>query len=98
MAPGERRSLWSILKFVFGLTWWSPIRLMNDNKTVTGINMYPMFEAQHVVRPQFEALVRMYEAGQLHPHVDRTFRFDEAPAAHHYLHDRKAKGKVLLVP
>lgn len=98
MTSGERRSLWTLLKFVFGLTWWSPIRLMNDNKTVTGINMYPMFDAQHVARPQFEALVRMFEAGQIHPHVDRTFRFDEAPAAHHYLHDRKAKGKVLLVP
>jgi hypothetical protein len=24
--------------------------------------------------------------------------FDEAPAAHHYIHDRKAIGKVLLIP
>jgi NADPH:quinone reductase-like Zn-dependent oxidoreductase len=30
--------------------------------------------------------------------VDRTFRFDEAALAHHFLHDRKAIGKVLLVP
>jgi NADPH:quinone reductase-like Zn-dependent oxidoreductase len=40
----------------------------------------------------------MYDAGKIHPHVDRTFRFDEAPAAHHFIHDRKAVGKVLLVP
>lgn len=98
MAPGERRSLWALLKFILGLTWWNPIKLMNDNKTVTGVNMYPMFDAQHVVRPQLESLVRMFEAGALHPHVDRSFKFDEAPAAHHYLHDRKAKGKILLVP
>ena len=40
----------------------------------------------------------MYEKGQIKPYVDRTFNFVEAPLAHHYLHDRKAKGKVLLVP
>jgi len=45
------------------------------------------------------SLVGMYEAGQIKPHVDRTFsRFAEAAAAHHYIHDRKAKGKVLLIP
>ena len=71
---------------------------MNANKTVTGINMYPMFDHLDVVRPQFESLVRMYEAGKLHPFVDKTFAFADAPAAHRYLHDRKARGKLLLVP
>jgi synaptic vesicle membrane protein VAT-1 len=98
MTPGERRSLWSILKFLLGIKFWSPIGLMNDNKTVTGVNMYPMFDHLDIVRPQFEALVRMYEASQLRPFVDRTFSFADAPAAHHYLHERKARGKLLLVP
>ncbi len=98
MASGKRRSLWAILKFLFGLSWWNPIGLMNANKTVSGVNMGPMFDHLHIVRPQFEALIALYEAGKIHPYVDRTFRFAEAPAAHHYLHDRKAKGKVLLVP
>ena len=40
----------------------------------------------------------MYEAGQIRPFVDKTFPFTDAPAAHHYLHDRKARGKLLLVP
>ena len=31
-------------------------------------------------------------------YVDRSFSFEDAPKAHHYLHDRKARGKVLLVP
>ena len=42
--------------------------------------------------------MEMYQAGQLAPHVDRTFPFAEAAAAHQYIHDRKSKGKVLLVP
>jgi NADPH:quinone reductase-like Zn-dependent oxidoreductase len=40
----------------------------------------------------------MYTKGEIKPHVDRVFPFAEAAAAHHYLHDRKAKGKVLLAP
>jgi NADPH:quinone reductase-like Zn-dependent oxidoreductase len=40
----------------------------------------------------------MYEAGEIKPHVCKSFRFDDAPAAHHFIHDRKAVGKVLLVP
>ncbi|MDB4970710.1 MAG: Alcohol dehydrogenase zinc-binding domain protein [Myxococcales bacterium] len=95
---GKRRSLWSILKFVLGIKWWNPIQLMTANKTVTGVNMYQMFDHIRLVRPQFEALVRLYEAGQIHPFVDKTFPFAEASAAHHYLHDRKARGKLLLVP
>jgi NADPH:quinone reductase-like Zn-dependent oxidoreductase len=97
-APGKTRSLWSLIKVITSLPRWNPIGLMNANKTVSGVNMGPMFDHLDVVRPQFEALVKMYEAGQVKPFVDKTFKFDEAAAAHHYLHDRKARGKLLLIP
>jgi len=51
-----------------------------------------------LLRPQFEALIPMYERGTIKPHIDRSFKFAEAAAAHHYLHDRKAIGKVVLIP
>jgi NADPH2:quinone reductase len=57
-----------------------------------------LFGELAMLAEQFEALIGLFEAGQIKPHVDRTFRFSEAAAAHQYLHDRKAKGKVLLVP
>jgi len=76
----------------------SPMRLMDDNKTVSGTNMGHLFNRLDLLKPQFAALLAMYEAGEIRPHVDRTFRFDEAALAHHHLHDRKAIGKVLLVP
>ncbi len=88
------RALWAIMK----MPWWNPMKLMNDNKTVSGVNMGHLFDHLEVLRPQIEALVKMYERGEIKPYVDRSFKFDEAPAAHHYLHDRKAKGKILLVP
>jgi NADPH:quinone reductase-like Zn-dependent oxidoreductase len=74
------------------------MKLMEDNKTVGGTNMGHLFHRLDLLRPQFSALLEMYEAGQIVPHVARTFSFDEAPAAHHFIHDRKSTGKVLLVP
>ena len=74
------------------------MKLMGDNKTVSGTNMAHLFHRLDLLRPQFEALLAMYDAGEIRPRVDRSFRFDEAAAAHQFIHDRKAIGKVLLVP
>ena len=38
------------------------------------------------------------EQGLIHPHVDRVFSFDQAPAAMAYLADRQVLGRVCLVP
>ena len=77
---------------------YSPMDLMSDNKTVSGCNMGHLFNRLDLLRPQFLDLLALYDAGKIKPHVDKTFSFDEAPAAHNYIHDRKATGKVLLVP
>ena len=98
ITPGKKRSLWSALGMLKSMKWWNPITLMNDNKTISGVNMGHLFDRLDLLRPQFEALIGMWERGQIRPHIDRTFKFDDAPAAHHYLHDRKARGKVLLAP
>jgi NADPH:quinone reductase-like Zn-dependent oxidoreductase len=97
-AAGKERSLVKAVWHLAQLPRFSPIKLMNDNKSVCGVNMGHLFDRLDMLRPQFLALIEMYNQGQIKPHVDRTFRFDEAAAAHHYLHDRKARGKVLLVP
>jgi NADPH:quinone reductase-like Zn-dependent oxidoreductase len=97
-ASGKKRSLFHAAAQVVNVKKWSPMKLMDDNKTVAGTNMGHLFGRLDLLRPQFEALLAMYEAKQIAPQVDRTFPFDEAPAAHHFIHDRKAIGKVLLVP
>ncbi|MFO0578270.1 MAG: medium chain dehydrogenase/reductase family protein [Polyangia bacterium] len=97
-ASGKQRNLAKAVWHLAQLPRFSPIKLMNDNKSVCGVNMGHLFDRLDMLRPQFLALIELYEKGLIKPHVDRTFRFDEAAAAHHYLHDRKARGKVLLVP
>jgi NADPH:quinone reductase-like Zn-dependent oxidoreductase len=97
-ASGKTRNLLYAGMQVMKVKKFGPMKLMDDNKTVAGTNMGHLFGRLDLLRPQFAALLAMYEAGEIKPHVDRSFRFDEAPAAHHFIHERKAIGKVLLVP
>jgi NADPH:quinone reductase-like Zn-dependent oxidoreductase len=97
-AAGNKRNLLHALSAVMKIRKWSPRTLMDDNKTVSGVNMGHLFDRIDLLMPQLRDLVALYEKGVVKPHVGRTFRFDEAPAAHQFIHDRKAMGKVLLVP
>jgi NADPH:quinone reductase-like Zn-dependent oxidoreductase len=97
-SSGTKRNLLHAAAQILKVKKWSPMKLMDDNKTVGGTNMGHLFARIDVLKPQFDELLRLYEAGVIKPHVDRTFRFDEAAAAHQYIHDRKATGKVLLAP
>lgn len=95
---GEKRSMVRAALAFLKVPKWSPMQLMETNRTVSGTNMLALFDELDLLIPQFEALIAMFDNGQLDPHVDKAFPFAEAAAAHQYLHDRKAKGKVLLVP
>jgi NADPH:quinone reductase-like Zn-dependent oxidoreductase len=97
-SSGKKRSLLHAALQVAKIRKYGPMKLMDENKTVSGCNMGHLFNRLDVLIPQFEALIALYEDGKIHPHVDKTFSFEDAAAAHHYLHDRKATGKVLLVP
>ncbi|HYQ28642.1 MAG TPA: medium chain dehydrogenase/reductase family protein [Polyangiaceae bacterium] len=98
VAGGNTRSWLTAASSVLSVKRWSPMQMMSDNKTISGTNMAHLFSRPDLVEPQLAALLEMYERGELEPHVDRTFSFAEAAAAHQYIHDRKARGKVLLVP
>ena len=70
---------------------------------VTGKWLRPSVQTRDRVRPWRRSAWSHNRAcplrGRLgHVRGTITFPFSEAPLAHHYLHDRKAKGKVLLVP
>lgn len=97
-SSGKTRNLLHALRQVVRIKRWSPRTLMDDNKTISGCNMGHLFGEIDMLAEQFQSLIGLYEAGKIKPHVSRTFGFDEAATAHHFLHDRKAVGKVLLVP
>lgn len=96
-SAGKTRNLLHAAGQLLRIKKWSPMKLMEDNKTVGGTNMGHLFDRLDLLRPQFLGLLEMYDAGKIKPRIDKTFTFDEAPLAHHYIHDRKAMGKVLLL-
>ncbi len=97
LSEGLRRNLvktvWRVLRFPrFG-----PLGLMNDNKSVAGVNLGHLWNDQALLAPQVEALLGYAREGKLTPRVDRTFPLAEAAAAHRYIHERRNVGKVVLV-
>lgn len=95
---GTKRNLLHAVRQLVSVKKWNPMKLMDDNKTISGTNLGHLFSRPDLITPQLAALMEMYGKGEVEPHVDRTFPFTEAAAAHQYIHDRKSKGKVLLVP
>jgi len=100
MAPGQRRSVWAMIKMGLTIPWFkfNPPTLANDNKGVMGINLGRLWGDQDRVRQWAEQLLTWYAAGRLSVHVDRVFRLDEAADAHRHIQARRNIGKVILIP
>ncbi|MCF7803507.1 MAG: medium chain dehydrogenase/reductase family protein [Candidatus Marinimicrobia bacterium] len=100
MAQSKRKSLWNALKAVVKLPLFKfyPVRLINENKGVLGVNIGHLWHERDLVTGWMQELIVWAEEGKIRPVVDTTFSFEEAPKAHHYIQDRKNLGKVCLVP
>lgn len=77
---------------------FNPLSLMNANKGVFGVIQGHMWGEFDRMRPWIDELMGLWEIGAIKPKIARVFKFDEAPAAHHFIQDRKNIGKVLLAP
>jgi NADPH:quinone reductase-like Zn-dependent oxidoreductase len=87
-----------LLSAAVGMPLFHPVGLMNTNKAVFGVNLGHMWGEVGKLREWMDALLRGVADGWVRPHVDRTFRYDQAGEAHAYLEARKNTGKVVLVP
>lgn len=96
--PEKGRSLKAVA------AWWNTpsfnaLNLILHNRAIIGVHLGTFARAHPaVVRSWMEELLRLYAAGQIKPHIGATFPLAEATLAHHFIHDRKNTGKVLLIP
>lgn len=99
-ATGKERNIISMLRTVASMPWFqfTPVALINHNKGVFGVNMGHLWNEFERIRGWSDSLLELWDQGVVRPQISRTFRFEEAAAAHHYIQDRKNIGKVLLVP
>lgn len=99
-ATGKERSIVSMLRTIAGMPWFqfTPVSLLNANKGVFGVNLGHLWGEVARIRGWADQLLELWNRGVVRPQIARTFRFEEAAAAHHYIQDRRNIGKVLLVP
>lgn len=77
---------------------FSPLRLMDDNRVVAGVNLGHLWKAKHLLNEEIDTLLRFYSQGFIKPHIDAVFPLEAAADAHRYIESRKNVGKVLLIP
>jgi NADPH:quinone reductase-like Zn-dependent oxidoreductase len=99
-ATGKERNLLGMLALLAKTPWFqfNPLSLMNANKGVFGVNLGHMWGEIDLIRGWAEQLFGLWTQGIIKPKIACSFRFEEAPKAHHFIQDRRNIGKVLLVP
>jgi NADPH:quinone reductase-like Zn-dependent oxidoreductase len=96
LSEGPRRNLLKILWRVVRFPRFGPLALMNDNKSVAGVNLGHLWNDEALLAPQVAALLGYAREGKFTPRVDKAFPLADAAAAHRYIHERRNVGKVLL--
>jgi NADPH:quinone reductase-like Zn-dependent oxidoreductase len=98
MAVGERRSPARLVRQLAAVPLFSPIGLMDTNRTVAGVNLGHMWDQREILGPQMERVLELYGEGAVRPRIDEVFPFERAADAHRRLQQRRNTGKVLLTP
>jgi NADPH:quinone reductase-like Zn-dependent oxidoreductase len=99
-AVGKGSGTFSALRTLAGVPWFqlNPIRLMNDNKSIAGVNLGRMWDQAERTRQWTRQLLDLLQAGAIAPRLDQVLPFSQAGAAQSRLEDRVNVGKVVLVP
>jgi len=95
---GARSNPFKLIGEAVKIPFYNPMKLMDQNKSVVGVNMGHLWDETALLRSHMAELVKLYEAGIVKPHIDSTFSFDKAGDAHRRIEERKNVGKVLLLP
>lgn len=99
-AQGRSSGTMSSLRTLAQIPWLklNPIRLMNDNKSIAGVNLGRMWDQQTRTAGWMEELLALLVDGKIAPVIDRVLPFSAAAEAHDRLENRLNVGKIILVP
>lgn len=80
-----------------GLPLFNPVGLMNQNRSVFGVNMGHLWHEPDKVAQWMQRILRGVDEGWVRPHVDKAFPIAQAGEAQSYIEARRNTGKVVLV-
>jgi NADPH:quinone reductase-like Zn-dependent oxidoreductase len=98
LAAGERRNPIRLARQAIGVPVLTPLGLMNRNHSISGVHIGHLWRRATMLREELEALLALWRAGQIKPHIDTVFPFASAWQAHQRISERRNVGKVVLVP
>jgi NADPH:quinone reductase-like Zn-dependent oxidoreductase len=97
-ASEGRGGTWGALRTLARVPWLrlNPISLMNDNKSIAGVNLARMWDEAERLQTWMGHLMVWLAEGKVAPVIDRIYPAAEAGAAQLRLQRRENVGKVLL--
>ena len=96
MVSGEKLNWVRVASEYLAMKRFSPLRLMSDNRTVSGVNLGHLWDERELLNTELRALLRLFEEKKIAPRVDRVFPLSAGAEAHRYIQERRNIGKVLF--
>jgi synaptic vesicle membrane protein VAT-1 len=87
-----------LVSTALGFPLFNPVSLMNQNRSVFGVNLGHLWHEVDKIRLWTGELLRGVDEGWVRPHVDRAFPLAQAGEAQSYIEARRNTGKVVLIP
>jgi NADPH:quinone reductase-like Zn-dependent oxidoreductase len=98
LLTGDRRNVVNAVRTVVSMPRFNAIKLMNDNRSVMGLNLLHWWDERGSLEEVLEPLVDLLARGVVKPVVAEAFPFERAADAHRYIQERRNVGKVVLTP
>lgn len=95
---GGKRSLVHALGQILGSPLYTVMKMMTDNRGIAGVNMGTLWGNIELITQEAEALLELYRADRIRPHIGGVFPFSRAADAHSELERGKTIGKLVLTP
>lgn len=96
--PGRKRSWPAAIRAYLRTPRFHPVNLIEPSIGIFGIHLLHLQAKESIAQEAMREIYQAVAAGEIRPVLDKTFPLtrDGAVEAHHYLHDRKNMGKVVL--
>jgi NADPH:quinone reductase-like Zn-dependent oxidoreductase len=98
LASGQRRNPAHVAAQLLGIPFLTPLRLMDDNRTVSGVNIGHLWGETAILGEGLDAVLALWNAGTIRPRIDGSYSFAEAADAHRRILQRENIGKIILTP
>ncbi|HZV76278.1 MAG TPA: medium chain dehydrogenase/reductase family protein [Candidatus Babeliales bacterium] len=91
-----RRNLLRVIGRLAQVPRFSPLRLMNANRGVIGVNIGHLFGRADLLLGEMRELLALYERGQIAPVIDRVLPFDSAAEGFDRIATGQNVGKIVV--